>query len=296
MEYEEQSAELSIIIPAYNEEKGIATVLENLCKEPSLYKAEIIVVDDGSSDSTSAKIEMFPRVHLVKHRVNQGYGAAIITGVHASTRRYIIWFDADGQHRIEDLKVVSQALIGNSMDYCIGIRDGRSYQEIKRKFGKYILKLTVRLAAGQKVRDYNSGLRGFKKEVLKCYLHLLPRGFGASTTTTLLMLERGYIGGEIPIIVSERIGISSVKQFRDGFQTIVLILRIFLLFKPLQFFGSIGITALVLGSVYGIWEAIAYRLGFPVFAAIVIIFGLQSFFFGLLCDQVSSLRRERFEK
>jgi len=97
------------------------------------------------------------------------------------------------------------------------------------------------------------------------------------------------------IRVRERKGKSSVRQFRDGFRTLLLILRIFVLFKPLHFFGSIAAVSILSGSIYGIREALRYSLGFPTLASVVILFGVQMLVLGLLCDQISAMRRERFE-
>jgi glycosyltransferase involved in cell wall biosynthesis len=287
--------EISVIIPAYNEEQGIVPTLTALCAEPRLQGAEIIVVDDGSTDHTSEQAAQFAPVRVVRHARNKGYGTAIKSGIRVSTGQYIAWFDADGQHRVEDLIAVLDMLINQRLDYCVGVRDARSHSVRSRKLGKSILKQTVRLAAGQHVADFNSGLRVYRRDVIFPYLHLMPKGFGASTTMTLLMIERGYMGADVPIIVQERIGKSSVKQLRDGMRTLMIILRIFLLFKPLVFFGGIGSVLITLGSIYGFAEAISVREGFPVFAALIIILGVQAFFFGLLSDQISQLRRERFE-
>lgn len=286
---------VSVIIPAFNEAAGIAGVLQGLCDEPALHDAEIIVVDDGSSDDTAAVVERFARVRLVRHRINRGYGAAIRSGAKVATGKYVIWFDADAQHRVEDLVRVAGRLIEGNLDYCVGVRDGDSHHEPSRRLGKWVLRKAVCFAAGQPVKDFNSGLRGFRREVFARYLHLLPKGFGASTTTTLLMLERGYIGAEIPITVRQRVGKSSVRQVRDGLRTLLLTLRIFLLFKPLAFFGSIGALLIAVGGVYGLHEAIKYRLGFPTLASVAILFGVQMAALGLLCDQISAMRRERFE-
>jgi glycosyltransferase involved in cell wall biosynthesis len=286
---------LSIIIPAYNEEKAIGAVLDGLCSAPELESAEILVVDDGSTDATSAVVSRFHRARLVKHSTNRGYGAAISTGVNMSIGDTIVWFDADGQHRVEDLVTVARTLVEENLDYCIGSRDNNSYQASDRKLGKFILAVAVKLAAGSVIKDFNSGLRGFKREVIQKYLHLMPKGFGASTTTSLIMIERGYIGKEVQIVVRNRIGKSSVNQIRDGFRTLMLVLRIFLLFKPMQFFGGIGLFFILIGATYGFTKAFMNRQGFPVLAALVVIFGIQSVFFGLLADQISSLRREKFE-
>jgi glycosyltransferase involved in cell wall biosynthesis len=287
--------ELGIIIPAYNEQEGIAVTLEALTEEPGLRDADIIVIDDGSTDHTSSVVRQFPRVRLIHHRVNEGYGASIVTGIRAAKNRFVVWCDADGQHQSQDVHRIAHTLMHEDLDYCIGVRDRDSYQSADRKLGRYPLNLAVQIAAGQKVKDFNSGLRGFKRDVIKRYLHLLPKRFGASTTTTLIMFERGYSGEMVSIHAGRRLGKSSVNPIRDGARTLLLILRIFLLFKPLLFFGSIGFVMVILGSLYGVIRAVISQQGIPVLAALTIIFGVQSLFFGLLADQISAMRREKFE-
>ncbi len=285
----------SILIPAFNEEKGIAVTLQELLDEPRLKGFEIIVVNDGSSDLTGEVIKGFPTVTLLTHRKNRGYGASIKTAVKKASGKFVFWFDADGQHRAEDVVRIADRIIGEDLDYCIGIRDDRSHVEKGRIVGKFILKHVVSIAAGQEVKDFNSGLRAFKRTLLLQYIHLLPERFGASTTTTLLMLCRDYIGDEVPIVVRKRIGKSSVKQLRDGLRTILLTFRIFIMFKPILFFGSIGAFFIVIGSIYGFLHAFLLNNGFPVLSAIVISVGVQSLFFGILADQLSSIRIERLE-
>jgi len=286
----------SVIIPAYNEEEGIGAVLTTLSNEPGLQEAEIIVVDDGSKDATSAKVGAFPNVRLIRHRKNQGYGAAIATGTRSALGKYVIWFDADGQHRVEDLLKVADALISNDLDYCVGVRDAESYQVPARRLGKLVLKWSVWLALGKPVNDFNSGLRGFRRDVLTRYLQLLPRGFGASTTTTLLMIQRGYYGQDISINVLPRVGKSSVKMVRDGLRTLQIILRIFLLFTPMRFFGGLGGIFIVVGMIYGLIRAITTGQGIPVLSALTVIMGVQTFFFGLISDQISQSRLEQLER
>ncbi len=287
--------EVSIVIPAFNEGPAIEHLLDQLSQEQRLGGAEIIVVDDASSDDTARKIANFGRVHLIKHRVNQGYGGALVSGMSVAHREYVVWMDADGQHRLEDLLAVCDAMVRDDLDYCIGVRSASSYSDPGRKFGKLVLRRVVQLAAAQTVRDFNSGLRGFRRSLIRKYLHLFPRGFGASTMTTLLMMERNYIGAEVPILVSPRIGKSSVKQVRDGLRTLTLILRIFLLFKPLHFFGAVGLAMSLSGLGYSLWSALTEGLGFPVLGAVVLLSGIQMMFLGLIMDQISAMRRERFE-
>ena len=284
-----------IILPAFNEGQAIGACLSKLCGFASLAEAEIIVIDDGSSDDTGTQVQQFERVKLVRHEVNRGYGAALVTGIQHATGEFVVWMDSDGQHQVEDVVEVMKEMINSKLDYCIGVRGSTSHQEQTRKLGKWVLRQVVRLAAGRPVADFNSGLRGFRKSVIKKYLHLLPKGFGASTTTTLIMLERAYKGGEVPITVLQRIGKSSVKQIRDGMRTLTLILRIFLVFKPLHFFGGIGSALTLAGLGYGLWSAFAEGMGFPVLGAVVLLAGLQTVLMGLIMDQISAMRRERFE-
>ena len=287
-------SKISVIIPAFNEEGGILQALQALVRAEWLQGAEIIVVDDGSSDKTGEIVNQFQQVKLIRHPFNRGYGSAICTGVRASTREYILWFDSDGQHRIEDLYKVCKKLLDDRLEYCIGIRDNASYQDPNRKIGKWLIKQAVNFSVGRPVADFNSGLRGFRQDVLLRYLHLLPKGFGASTLTTLLMIEGEHYGALVPITVQPRLGKSTVKLFRDGTRTLQIVLHIVLLFKPLKFFGIIGTLLIVLGAAYGFFKASIIHLGFPIFASLLIILGVQSFFFGLLCDQISAMRREKF--
>ncbi len=285
---------MSIIIPAYNEEEGIAKTLTFLLQEKDLANAEIIVVDDGSTDSTARIVESFQQIKLIRHPFNRGYGSAICTGMRVAKGEYIFWFDSDGQHQVGDLIKICKKLTEENLEYCIGVRDETSYHDPDRKLGKWLLRQTVNFSVGQNVPDFNSGLRGFRRDVLQRYIHLMPKGFGASTLTTLLMIESNHYGATVPITVQKRIGKSAVKQFRDGMRTLQIILHIVILFKPLKFFGNIGLFLIAIGALYGVIKANINHLGIPVLAMLVMVLGIQSFFFGLLCDQISALRRERF--
>ena len=289
------SLKLSIIIPAYNEESGIRQTLEGLLSHPRLDEAEIIVVDDGSTDKTPEIVGDIGNLTLISHRLNRGYGASLVTGIRNSSGEYIIWYDGDGQHNPDDLVKIFDKLVADNLDYCIGVRDRESHRVASRQLGKLILRVFVDFAAGERVTDFNSGLRGFRRKVISQYLHLFPKGFSASTTTTLILKERGYIGDEVPIVVKKRVGKSSVNQFKDGIKTMSGVIRLMLLFKPMWFFGTVGLVFFLGGLIYGIVETITAGLGFPVFGALIIILGVQSFFFGLLNDQISQLRREGFE-
>lgn len=235
-------------------------------------------------------------MRLINHRKNKGYGAAIKTGIRESRGDLIVWYDADGQHRPEDLYKLIAKMQEEDLDYCIGIRGGDSYEDRNRRFGKKILKSFLNFVVKEELKDFNSGMRGFKRSVIMPYLSLLPDAFGASTVTTLLMLEQEYYGGEVDITVRKRTGKSSVRQIRDGFRTIGLILQIIVLFQPMRILGKAGLAMCGVGALYGILRAFQWSNGVPILASILIIFGFQLICFGVLSDQISKMRKQEYEK
>lgn len=290
---------VSVIIPAYNEAMGIKDTLVEL-EEFLDEDFEILVIEDGGEDNTYEIVDEltkeYSNIRCIRHRRNKGYGSAIVTGCRHATGNIIAWYDADGQHRPEDLLAIISKMEKEDLDYCIGIRTKDSYQDKSRIIGKSILKRVVNFLAKEPMADFNSGMRAFRKEVLIKYINLLPRRFGASTVTSFIMQEENYVGGEVPIHVRKRVGKSSVKQFRDGILTISLIFNIIILFRPKEIFGSLGILTILLGAIYGIVCAVVDGLGVPVLSAIVIGLGIQILFLGILSSQISQLRLEHYDK
>ena len=285
-----EAPELSVVIPAYNEEKGIAKTLGELTSVAESEGYEIIVVDDGSGDATGDIVKTFPSVRLIRHPHNKGYGAALRTGIREARGRYVLFCDADGQHRIED--VVRVAELARGFDMVVGKRIKGSHVERRRVLGKKVIELVANYLSGVRIPDFNSGLRVFRREIILKYLHLFPNGFSASTTSTLIMLKRGYDIQWEPIQTEQRIGKSSVKQLKDGLQALLLVVRLIALFDPLKVFLPTSSLLVLFGIV---WSIVYFPGGFSVFAVVLILSGILIFFFGILCDQVSQLRLEKYE-
>ena len=286
-------SDLSICVPAYNEEEAVVKTLKRLNR--SFPQAEILFVDDGSTDNTLAEASAVDGVRVFAHDRNIGYGAAIKTAIRNSTREVVAWYDADGQHRAQDLEKVVQPVLDGEKDAVIGARTRTSAVTRNRLPGKWTLKFIAEVIARHKIPDLNSGLRCFRREVIMRYLHLLPDGFSASTTSTILMMKRGYRIGYEDIIAVARKGSSSVRMVSDGLKAIQLMLRLLILFEAFGFFTLLSMLQIIPGLIYGIVVAVRQGPGFPVLAATVIISGVLTFFMGLLCDQVVALRKERFE-
>lgn len=285
-----QKSQSAIVIPAYNEEKGIRKGLEAIVNLGLHDKYEVIYIDDGSNDKTADIIKEFP-VLFYSHNVNKGYGAALKTGIRKAHGEKVIILDSDGQHDPNDIQKIADML--NEFDMVIGERSDDSFQVKRRLAGKKLIRKVGEYMVEQKLPDYNSGFRGFKREIILEMLHLMPNGFSFSTTSTLAFLKEGFSIGTFPIVVGERVGRkSNVKFAKDGTKTLLLIFRIIMLFNPLKIFFPASIMAIIIGLAFGTYGY--FMVGrFSNSAIILTILGMFLFFIGLLADQISMLNRKR---
>lgn len=284
-----QSHNIAVVIPAYNEAEGIDVTLSDLKPFAGEF-SEIIVVDDGSTDDT-AKIAASHGVTVISHKRNKGYGAAIKTGVRNSSADYILIMDSDGQHNPNDIKKIIDDC--GEYDMIVGERTKDSQKQISRQPGKKVLSLVANFLANYKIPDLNSGFRLIKRSLVEEFSHILPNGFSFSTTITIAALKAGYDIRYVPITTSARIGRkSNVKMFRDGFNTLMLIIRIVALFDPLRVFLPMSIVLFIIGVVYIVICSIQ-GLNIPDGAVLTILASCLMFFFGILSDQISMMRREK---
>jgi glycosyltransferase involved in cell wall biosynthesis len=281
---------LSVVIPAYNEEGGIRRTLTGL--REALPTCEVIVVDDGSTDGTLEEAKAVPGVRLLKHSFNRGYGGALKTGMVAATRPYVAWFDADNEHRVEDLERMARRMDSEGLVAVIGRRP-KGGPSVIRAYGKLAIRMLARSLGVDIGKDLNCGLRVFRRSVILRYLALLPDSFSASMTSTMMLIEEGYPFDFEDIQVGERIGTSKV-QLGDGFFTLALVLRMVMLFAPLRIFLSLGGFFVASGTVYGLWRAISTGRGLPVAGLLLIVTGVLLLMFGLVADQISRLRLSQF--
>ena len=281
--------DVTIIIPAHNEEEGIADVIDGIKQLNTGY--EIIVVDDGSTDSTY-KLVAETGVKVIRHPYNKGYGAALKTGIRNANADVVLFMDADGQHQPSDIKKLIQYI--GEYDMVVGARTKKSKVSLLRRPGKKILSITANYLSGMKIPDLNSGFRAIKKSVAMEFMHILPNTFSLSTTITLALITSGYNVKYVPIEAPERVGTSKIKPFRDGFRFLLMIVRTISLFNPLKIFLPTSLSLFLGGALYLTYEVILYE-DISDTSILLIVSSLIIFFFGILADQVSVLIRGRDE-
>jgi glycosyltransferase involved in cell wall biosynthesis len=283
---------VSIIVPALNEEEGLGQVLAGL-EEWQGRGAEVVVVDDGSTDRTP-EIASREGIRLIRHRVNKGYGAALKAGIRAAHGEIIVTLDSDGQHDPCDIKRLLAEL--PECDMVVGMRGKSSLTPSLRKPGKWILVRIANYLAQTEIPDLNSGFRAIRAVTLNRFLHILPNGFSFSTTLTLALFKEGYNVAYVPITASPRSGRSTVRPLHDGLNTMLLIIRTIALFDPLRVFLPASVVLFLIGVVYWILDSLyAHRPNIPSGAVILLVSAVVVFMFGILADQVSAIRREKNE-
>lgn len=289
---------ITILVPAYNEEAGIAKTLENLLSFSKNKNWHIIVVNDGSTDKTASILQKMSEIEVIDHPYNKGYGASLKTGILHAKTELIAFYDADGQHSPEDLENLHVNF--QNFDMLIGMRGKNSHQDWLRKPGKWVLSKVANLLTGNKIPDLNSGLRIVRRDSIIKMLHLFPQGFSFSTTSTIAFINLGFNVGYYPIVVKKRVGNSTVKQIKHGSDTIMLILRLIILFNPLKVFMPVSISLFIFGTIYEIIFGIVLLLpdNFRLIPAafFMILTSILIFFFGLVVDQISELRKHQFDK
>jgi len=278
-----EAREVSIVIPAFNEEAGIAGVVERLGVVADW--REVLVVDDGSTDETASRAAA-AGARVVRHPYNKGNGAAVKTGIREAQGEVVLLMDADGQHDPEDaLKLV--APIGLH-DLVIGARAARD-QAPTRALGNWLYSSLASWLTGRPIPDLTSGYRAAPRRLLIEILPLLPNGFSYPTTSCLAFLKAGYNVSFEPIRARARVGTSKIRVLRDGVRFLLIILKIVTLYSPLKVFFPIAASALLLGAGYGISNVLAYGK-IPMGSALLIQLAVVVFLFGLISEQIASSR------
>ena len=279
---------ISIIIPAYNEEgaitEGIREVVAVMEKTDITY--ELIVVDDGSADRTAELARAEEGVRVIQKPENQGYGAALKSGIAKAKYDIIVITDADGTYPADQIPVLCEQLV-EGYDMVVGARVGSNVAiPMVRKPAKWFLGKLASYLAGRPIPDLNSGLRVMRKSLIMRFIHLLPQGFSFTTTITLSALCSGSLVKYSKIDYLARIGQSKIRP-GHAFDFLLLIVRTIVYFHPLKIFLPLGGVFFVGGLGKFIYDIYIGNLSESTLLGIFGAAGLWSV--GLLSDQISKV-------
>lgn len=280
----EEGRGVSILVPAFNEERVIGRVVDELLERYPA--AQVIACDDGSSDGT-AEVLNRTQATLLRHPRNRGYGATWRTLLVAARHETVVFFDGDGQFHVEDVGRLLEVHRKSGADLTSGARVGSDGKPLLRRPAKWLLAAFAARMSGFRPPDLNCGLRVFRREALELFMPYLPDGFSASTTSMIGLLATGGNVQFVPIRARDRIGRSSVRPIRDGIRTVLLVVRLATMFGPLRVFAPPAVVLFLAGSAYSLASALSGGRGVPVLGAIAIITGIFTLALGVISDQVS---------
>lgn len=248
--------------------------------------AEIIVVNDGSTDETEQVCNNY-HVRQVKHLYSMGNGAAIKSGARHATREILVFMDADGQHLPEEINRLLTKL-DEGFDMVVGARSSSSQATFGRLCANSFYNWFTSLIVGQKVEDLTSGFRAVKANKFREFLYLLPNGFSYPTTCTMAFFRAGYSIAYVSVDVKQRIGRSHLRPIRDGIRFLLIIFKIGTLYSPLKIFVPVSFLFFITGVGYYAFTYFTMSR-FTNMSALLFITSILVFLIGLVSEQITTL-------
>jgi len=292
MENEYKVQNVSVIIPAYNEESAVSNVIAGIKKamDQTGLGYEIIAVDDGSTDKTHDVLKSSQGISVITHPENKGYGASLRSGIEKAKYETIVIIDADDTYPPDKIPELLNSMA--SYDMVVAARTGEVIHiPLLRKFAKFTLNIIANYLSGMKIPDLNSGLRAMKKEHVLRFLNILPSGFSFTTTITLALLTSGYSVKYIPINYKHRKRMSKFHPVKDTVNMLSLIVRTILYFNPLKVFVPLGLGLIALGVFVLVWSAVFMPKILDATTVLLIMSGVQTIVIGLLADLIDKKMR-----
>lgn len=282
---------LSIVLPAKNEAINLPPLLAQLAER--FPAAEILVVDDGSTDGTVQVCEEY-KVRIVRHPYSMGNGAAIKTGARHATGELLVFMDADGQHDPGDIHRLL-AKLDEGYEMAVGARQAETHASLARRLANFGYNRLASWMTGHDIRDLTSGFRAVRARHFRKFIYLLPNGFSYPTTSTMAFFRAGFPVAYVPIRAGRRGGKSHINLLRDGSRFVLIILKVGALFSPMRFFLPLSLVFLLAGlGYYGYTYATASR--FTNMSAVLLIYSLSLFLIGLVSEQISALHYKGVEE
>jgi len=280
-----ENRSFSIVIPARNEAEGLRHLLPAVVAV--LPGAEVIVVDDGSTDDTRDICANFP-VQVIAHPYPMGNGAAVKSGARAAMGDVLIFMDADGQHKPEDIPLLLEKF-QEGYDMVVGARTSGSQAGFHRAVANDFFSRFATWMVQQRVEDLTSGFRVVKADKFRKFLYLLPNGFSYPTTITMSFFRAGFSVAYVPIHTPRRIsGRSHVRPLRDGVRFLLIIIKVGTLYSPQKLFIPVSVAFFWVGLCYYLYTYLTMGR-FTNMSALLFISAIFTFLIGIVSEQISAL-------
>lgn len=275
---------ISVVIPAKNEAGSLGQVVREV--RARLPTAEVIVVDDGSSDDT-ATIAFESGALVIKHLYSKGNGASVKTGARAATGDILVFLDADGQHSPNDISRLLEPL-HKGADMVVGARDSASQASIFRHTANWLYNVLASWITGHHIPDLTSGFRAVDARKFREFLFMLPNGFSYPTTITMAFFRSGYTVNYVDIRAARRSGKSHLNILRDGVKFLLIIFRVCTLYSPLKLFFPVALLQFLLGTGYYLYTYFEASR-FTNMSAVLLTSALTTFLIGLVSEQMTTI-------
>lgn len=275
---------LSIVLPAKNEAAAIGGSVRGILDRYP--QAQVIVVNDGSTDETASVAEEMGAV-VVSHPYSKGNGAAVKTGARAAAGEVIVFMDADGQHDPADIPRLL-ARMSHGYDMVVGARQTGSQASIGRGLANGLYNRLASYMTGHRIEDLTSGFRAVKADKFREFIYLLPNGFSYPTTSTMAFFRAGYSVAYEPIHAAKRVGKSHIRLFKDGVRFLLIIFKIGTLFSPIKIFFPLSLLLFLLGSAWYGYTFVSFRR-FTNMSTLLYTGSVAIFLMGLISEQITAL-------
>lgn len=278
---------MSVIIPAFNEELGIAGVIRDVKQhfEGSGYSYEIIVVNDASKDQTE-KIAHDEGVKVISHQKNKGYGASLKTGIKNATGEFIALIDADGTYKGEDLLKLSEYMQENDMVSGARVKPKVLHESFLRTIAKFFLRKLASYLSETDIPDFNCGLRIIRKDKVGDFLRILPNRFSFTTTITLAFLSNNLRVHFVPVDAIKRRGTSKIRPLHDTLNFAQLIIRTIMYFNPLKVFVPASLFFFFAGIAVLLYSRLFLMEVMDVTVVVLILASFQILAIGMVADLI----------
>lgn len=278
------SEQISIVLPAKNEAPNLVKLLPVLRQHFPL--AEILVVDDGSTDDTVSVCHA-NEVRVVSHRYSKGNGASIKSGARHASHEILVFMDGDGQHKPEDVHRLLEEY-EKGYDMVVGARSAATQASVSRLVANTLYNRLASMITGQEIRDLTSGFRIVSRKKFIQFLYLLPNGFSYPTTITMAFFRAGFSVSYLDIEAGKREGKSHISLIKDGIRFFLIIFKIGTLYSPLKIFLPISVSFFTLGLGYYVYTFLHYH-SFTNMSAVLFMSAIIVFLIGLVSEQVTTL-------